>query len=81
MAGLHVANSVAQQFNVLGEQAQSAVGQIYREEITAALDEISPVAGHQRTVSVRAKLMGFARAQPILRRLVRVSQEYDNRTV
>jgi hypothetical protein len=80
MSHVHFAKSAAEQFNVFSQQAQSAVGQIDREEIAAAGDKISPIAGHQGIVLLRRKRMGFARAQPILRRLVGVSQEYDNRT-
>jgi hypothetical protein len=32
---------------MLSQQAQSAVGQIDREETAAAGNEVSPIAGHQ----------------------------------
>jgi hypothetical protein len=44
---IHVANSAAKEFNMLSRQAQTAVGQIDREEIAAAGNEISPISGHQ----------------------------------
>jgi hypothetical protein len=50
MAGLHVAESATKRFNVLGQQAQTAVGQVDGEKIGPAGDKISPVAGHRRIV-------------------------------